>query len=81
MNNTRSYRGLRFETQPRSAPRRLIAIGVSIGIFILLWFVASPNALFWAGLTLIGILAWVASFGWRQALAALHDLIHHLEDH
>jgi hypothetical protein len=81
MNETQSYRGLRFETRPRSAPRRLIAIGISIGIFILLWLVISPNVLFWILLPLIGCVVWVASYGWRRALAAIHDLLHQLEGH
>ena len=79
MNNPEFYRNLRFETQPRFAIRRLIPIGVSIGIFTILWLLISHSTLYWVLLLLVAGLAWIASYGWRQALTAFHDLIHELE--
>ena len=76
MNNPEFYRNLRFETQARFAPHRLIAIVLSLVVFTLLWLLVSHIALYCVLLPLLCILAWVASYGWRQALAALHDLIH-----
>ena len=79
MNNNEFYKNLRFETRSRPAPRHLIAVGSAIGVFILLWFTIPQNALFWVLLPLVGLLVWVASYGWRRALATLHELVHRLE--
>ncbi len=74
------YRGLNFERRRRSVPGRLTAVGTALASFILLW-VAVPHAfLFWLLLVSGGVLVWVASYGWREALAALHDLLHALGD-
>lgn len=69
---------LRFDPQPRPLPYRLIAIGVGLGIFTLLWFFIPPTALYWLLLPLLAALVWVASYGWRQALAAFHGQLHRL---
>ena len=79
MNNPEFYRNLHFETQPRFTMRRLIPIGILLGVFTMLWLLVSHSTLYWVLLLLIGGLTWVASYGWRQALTALHNLIHELE--
>jgi hypothetical protein len=79
MNDHEFYQNLRFETQPRFNIQRLFFIGIPLGLFILLWFLVSHSTLFWVLLLFIGGLAWVASYGWRQALSVIHNLIHELE--
>lgn len=79
MNNPEFYRNLRFETHTRAIPHRLITVSLSLGLFILLWLLVSHDTLFWILLLLVGILTWVASYGWRQALTVIHEIIHNLE--
>lgn len=73
------FSNLRFDRQPRSVPRRLFLMGLTFLLFNLLWWQVSETTLYWLLLSLLGGLVWVASYGWRGALAALHDLIHRLE--
>ncbi len=69
---------LRFERQRRAVSRRLMTVGVSLALFTLLWLAVPPGTLYWLLLTAIGVTVWVASYGWRQALRRIHDLIHDL---
>ena len=79
MINNDSFQHLRFEDQRPSPARSFIFLGSVMGGFTLLWIFASQSTFFWLTLLSLGILGWVASFGWRQALANLHDFIHRLE--
>ena len=79
MNWTEVNPNLRFERQPRPLPHRLIAIGVGIGIFTLLWILIPSSALYWLLLPVVAGLVWIASYGWRQALAVLIALLLRLE--
>lgn len=72
---TEANPNLRFERRRRPIPYRAIAIGVGLGIFTLLWRLIPPRTLFWLLLILVAGLVWVASYGWRQALAALITLL------
>jgi len=76
---TTMYRGLRFERTARAVPRRLVLIGGVLIVFTSLWWIIPTSALYWLLLPLMGFLAWMASYGWRQALAALQDLLRRLE--
>ena len=76
----RDYRGLRFDRRPQTVPRRLIPIGAALAVFTLLWVSVPHDGLYWLLLTLVALLAWVGSYGWRQALTALHDLLHRLSN-
>ncbi len=79
MNQSNEYQGLRF-TRPRQLTlSKRIVIGGGLLVFTVLWWLVPHDALYWLLLAMFGILLWVASFGWRQALAALHDLLHRLE--
>jgi hypothetical protein len=79
MDWTATNPNLRFERHPRSLPHRLIAIGVSLGVFTLLWTLVPQGALYWLLAPLLAGLVWAASYGWRQALAALIALLHRLQ--
>ena len=79
MANTNPFQNLRFDGQHQSTTRRIIFIGSVLGVFILLWLFVSHSTLFWLLLLSLAALGWVASFGWRQALATLHNIIHTLE--
>lgn len=79
MNNFNDFGNLHFEDQSSSPTRRIIFIGSVMGGFTLLWILVSHNTVFWLVLLSLAILGWVASFGWRQALATLHEFIHRLE--
>ena len=80
MDRKESYTGLRFERRSETFPRRLIPIGVALACFTLLWWLVPHSTLYWLLLPLVGLLTWVASYGWRSAAVALHDLLHRLEE-
>jgi hypothetical protein len=71
--------GFRFERRRRPLPGRLIAVGAGLLIFTLLWFLVPHGALYWLLLPLLAALVWVVTYGWRQALAALHAQLHRWE--
>lgn len=73
------YANLRFERPIWTVRRRLALIGATSVVFTLLWWFVSRNTQYWIILLLIATLTWVASYGWRGALAAFHDVIHRLE--
>jgi len=79
MDKTDLYRGLRFDRQLSTVPRRLIPVGIALVLFTLLWLVIPPVALFWLLLLGLVVLVWMASYGWRQAVAALIALLRRLE--
>ena len=70
--------GLRFARQSRPASRRLVSVGLAVVIFTLLWVLVPHSTLYWLLLPLVMVLVWIASYGWRQALVSLHELIHRL---
>jgi hypothetical protein len=76
MNNSNDFSKIRFD-RPR-IPRRLLPVIIAAILFILIWRLASPGAVFWLGLIMTAILVWVASYGWRTALMALIDFLHYL---
>ena len=79
MNRTAPFRNLQFEGRPRSVPRRLVAIGIALAVFTGLWIVVPRSGLFWLLLIALAALVWVASFGWREAVARLIELLVRLE--
>ena len=74
------YRGLRFERRVSTVPGRLIALVLSLALFSVLWVLVPQSALYWLLLPLVAVLTWVASYGWRRALVALHDLLHRISN-
>jgi hypothetical protein len=76
---TETNSDLRFSRRPRPLPHRAIAIGVGLGVFTLLWTLIPASTLYWLMLPLLAALVWAASYGWRQALAALITLLRQLE--
>ena len=79
MKNSDIYQGLRFRRPRPTVPRRLYPIGAALILFTLLWAFVPHGALYWLMLALLATLVWVASFGWRQALVVLVDVLHRLE--
>ena len=66
---------LRFERRSQALAPRLIPIGLALAVFNLLWVLVPHNAVYWLMLLLVSLLAWIASYGWRQALATLIALL------
>ena len=79
MHDPNTYHGLRFARSQGLAISKRWAIPASLLLFTLAWWLIPHVTLYWLLLAMFGILLWVASFGWRQALAALHDLLHRIE--
>ena len=73
------YRNLRFERRSWTIPRRSIPVILAVTLFILLRILIPVNALLWLLGFLVGILVWIATYGWRQALACLIGFLHRLE--
>ena len=78
MNDHRNFQGLRFE-RPRRVPHKLIALVVTLLVVFALWSWLSHQALIWVLLPLGLMLVWVASYGWRMALAELIRWLRRLE--
>jgi hypothetical protein len=73
------YSNLRFEQQRRFVPGKVFLVGTILAAFNLLWWFVPQNTLYWVLLITLAILSWLASYGWRNALIAIHNLIHLLE--
>ena len=77
--NHNEFRNLRFDRQRNPLQRRLLVVLGLLGGTTLLWFLLPRNLFFWLLIPVLGILGWSASFGWRQALVTLRNLIQRLE--
>ena len=78
MNWTEETTNLRFQTR-RSVPYRVIAVGAILAIFILLWVVVANSVFYWLGLFLVGVLTWMATYGWREWVAVMIRILRRLE--
>ncbi len=80
MNQADFYRGLNFRAHSRRIPgRALIAVGAFSG-FTLMWWAVPPAVFYWLFLPILLILVWMASYGWRSAVAQLIKFLQSLED-
>jgi hypothetical protein len=80
VNARNPYQDLRFERDTRRViPRWSIVVG-SLAIFSLLFLALPRGVFYWLFLPVLALLVWIASFGLRRALSAVHDLIHLLEE-
>jgi hypothetical protein len=79
MEDKTTYRNLRFERRPWAFPRRWIPVILAVVCFTVLWILVPHNALYWLLAPLVVGLAWVSTYGWRQALANLIVFLHRLE--
>ena len=57
-----------FRFQRLRLPMKIIAVLPVVIFMALLWWLLNPITYFWFSLAIAAILAWIASFGWRQAL-------------
>ena len=80
MKQSKTFRNLHFEAPKGGIPRRVIVLVVSLGLFVITWWLVPPVALFWLLLMAIAVLTWAASFGWRPAVASIIALLHRLEE-
>jgi hypothetical protein len=78
MNQT-DFSNLKFDRRTRTIPRRWVFMIATFILFNLLWRWSTSTARYWIFLPVVMVLAWVASYGWRQALGVIHDLLHKLE--
>ena len=72
MTNRDDYRGFRFneDRQLRLTGKSAVVV-ITIVVFLFLWWALGATAMFWPMAIVLPSLAWVASFGWRQAVIAL----------
>lgn len=78
---SQQYTHLDFDQKRRQRiPFRAFSVGLMITAYTLLWRFVPPQNIYWILLVLFGLMAWLASYGWRLALFAFHDLIHRLEE-
>ena len=75
----KTYSGLQFEHRPLTPPHPLIPIAMVLVFFTLLWVVVPPSTLYWLLLALLAVFGWIASYGWRQALAVFIALLQRFE--
>jgi hypothetical protein len=74
------YHNLRFERQERLSGHRGYVILGCLALFTLLWLAVPHRVLYWLLLPVLALLLWIASYGWRRALVAVHELVHRLEE-
>ena len=77
MNNQNDFSELRLERI--RFPKKIIGVTVVLIIYSVTWRLANPNTFFWIGFVLMTVTAWVATYGWRQALYKLNNLLRRLE--
>jgi uncharacterized YccA/Bax inhibitor family protein len=80
MDQKADFDSLRFDrTVTRPVNRRLVIVIASVVAFALLWAIIPSATMFWLLGLIIGGLVWVASFGYRPALARLIKFLQKLE--
>ena len=77
MNDPNSYAELRF--QRLRIPRKVMVVVITVVLYYAAWRFINPNTFFWLGLIVSVLLAWIASYGWRQALVVLVHFLQRLE--
>ena len=71
MDDHQKYQGLNFERVKPQVPSSLVSIIAVSLVFTAVWLVLPKQALFLLTLIAIGLLTWMASFGWEDALESL----------
>jgi hypothetical protein len=79
MNKPGSVAGMKFERSRQRIPARAVAVAVAVGGFWLIWNRVPRDLAFWLLVIVIAVLTWMASYNWRQAVAALIRFLHQLE--
>lgn len=79
MDKTDAFRGLHFDLRPRRISRRVSTVVAVGAIFTLMWWIVPHAALYWLLLPPVAILTWMASYGWREAIAILIRFLQSLE--
>jgi hypothetical protein len=82
METKERFQGLQFDRQRRTNFRfqgRLIPVAAALAVVSLLWVILPHGAFFWVLLIVLAVLVWMASYGWRPALAALISWLEQLE--
>lgn len=75
------FEGFDFNRRRNPLPRLLVIEAIGLGLLLLLWWLVPPALLFCLLMPSVAALIWVASFGWRQALARLIEFLQSFEDH
>jgi hypothetical protein len=78
MDKSNPFKGLRFERQP-TIPRKPLVIGALVAAVGAVCLLVPQAVLIWVVLPFVAAILWVASFGWRHALAELQTLLRRLE--
>ena len=79
MNDASAYRGLNFNLRRRRVPQRLLFVALCFVMFTVLWWIVPYNAIYWLLSPFLLILVWMASYGWRPAVAHLVKFLQSLE--
>ena len=64
-----SLTNLKFDR--KHVPWKPVSVLIAIVIMSIAQWLLNPNTFFWFSLVVVGILVWVANYGWRQALITL----------
>jgi hypothetical protein len=78
--NSDLFSNLRFERRfQMHLSRKTIWLIISILGYLLAWNIFPTSILFWLGLPIFTILAWLSSYSWKEGLKALDQVIRRLE--
>jgi hypothetical protein len=81
MDHSHEYSKLRFRQHFPAVNRRGLVVGAGMAGFGLLWWVVPQTGMFWLLLLILAALVWMASFGWKAALAALVIFLQRLQQY
>lgn len=82
MNQSEQFAGLRIPRRPQAGfhiSRRATVLLATPILFSLLWLILPHNVLYWLLLPLVSASMWMASYGWRWAVADLRRALERLE--
>lgn len=81
MDNKGAYAGLNFRrTRPRISKRWAATLAVPV-LFYILWSVFPVGQLLFLMLLLLGVLTWIASYGWDEAYARFISFLQRHQNH
>jgi hypothetical protein len=79
MNWSDNFKDLRFDRRIITFPGRLIFTFIILVIFTICWHILPRILMYWFWFFALGIITWVASYGWHNALGALINFLHLLD--
>jgi hypothetical protein len=79
MDRSEEYRNLNFAVHRQRPSVRMLTIGGAFLFFTVMWWILPGAAFYWLIMPVFLVLVWMASYGWRPAVAILVHLLQLVE--